>query len=450
MTPEVVRRYAAPVPRYTSYPTANHFKAVVGPGEQSRWLAGVGESAKVSLYVHIPFCHTLCWYCACTTKMTRRPEPVRRYLVALEQEIDRVAEQLAHGKSRGHKITHMHWGGGSPSLLDPDSIRRLGAALRTRFDLAEDMEFAVEVDPREITAEQVAAFAEIGVNRVSLGVQDFNQKVQDAINRQQSFELTRDIIEQFRARGVASVNIDLVYGLPHQTVDSVKETIAQVLQLEPDRIAIFGYAHLPSRVTHQRLIDESALPGIDERFAQSNALAHAVTHHGYRAVGLDHFARASDTMASRPVTRNFQGYTTDAADVLIGLGASAISSFPEGYAQNAVAVGDYERRIAQGGSGTARGLVLSEDDKVRAKVIERLMCDFTFSARDLLATFGEAARPVVEEAADIADLERDGIVTRTADGFELTRLGLPLVRTVCARFDSWLGGHAMRRHALAV
>lgn len=445
MTPEVVRRYAAPVPRYTSYPTANHFKPL-GADDQRRWLACIPDGANVSLYVHIPFCHTLCWYCACTTKMTRRPEPVQRYLKALEAEIVQIAAQLPSG----HKVTHMHWGGGSPSLLDPVSIRRLGTALRDAFDCAADMEFAVEVDPREMTGEQVAAFVEIGVNRVSLGVQDFNQKVQDAINRQQSFELTRYIIEQFRARGVTSVNIDLVYGLPYQTVESVKETIAQVLTLAPDRIAIFGYAHLPSRVTHQRLIDERALPGVDERYAQSYALAHAVTHHGYRAIGLDHFARESDSMASQPVTRNFQGYTTDAADVLIGLGASAISSFPQGFAQNAVAVGDYERRIKESGSATARGLSLTLDDTIRAKVIERLMCDFTFSAHDLEMKFGAAARAAIEDAAGLSDFERDGIIQRTADGFEVTRLGKPLVRSVCARFDAWLGDHVTRRHALAV
>lgn len=445
MTPDVVRRYAAPVPRYTSYPTANHFKPL-DSADQRRWLSIIPEGANISLYVHIPFCHTLCWYCACTTKMTRRPEPVQRYMKALEAEIRHIAAQLP----AGHRITHMHWGGGSPSLLDPASIRRLGGALRNAFNFADGMELAVEVDPREMIPEQVDAFAEIGVNRVSLGVQDFNQKVQDAINRQQSFELTRDIIDQFRARGVRSVNIDLVYGLPHQTVESVKETIAQVLTLAPDRIAIFGYAHLPSRVTHQRLIDESALPGIDERYAQSYALAHAVTHHGYRAIGLDHFARAGDTMAEQPVTRNFQGYTTDAADVLIGLGASAISSFPQGFAQNAVAVGEYERRVANAGSATARGLPLTEDDKIRSKVIERLMCDFTFSARDLETRFGAAARPIIAEAAGLADFERDGIIERTADGFELTRLGKPLVRSVCARFDAWIGDHASRRHALAV
>jgi oxygen-independent coproporphyrinogen-3 oxidase len=445
MTPEVVRRYAAPVPRYTSYPTANHFKAL-GPAEQKKWLSAIPAGASISLYVHIPFCHTLCWYCACTTKMTRRPEPVLRYLSALEREIELVAAQLPPG----HRIAHMHWGGGSPSLLDPPSIRRLGEALRGAFNFADGLEFAVEVDPREMTEAQVAAFVEIGVNRVSLGVQDFNQKVQDAINRLQSFELTRDIICAFRERGVSSVNIDLVYGLPHQTVASVKETIAQVLTLEPDRIAIFGYAHLPARVTHQRLIDESALPGVDERFAQSYALAHAVTHHGYRAIGLDHFAREGDAMADQPVSRNFQGYTTDAADVLIGLGASSISSFPQGFAQNAVAVGDYERRIAEMGSATARGIVLTQDDMIRSKVIERLMCDFTFSAADLRARFGEAAGPIIEEATHLADFERDGIIVRTPDGFELTRLGRPLVRSVCARFDASLGQHATRGHALAV
>jgi oxygen-independent coproporphyrinogen-3 oxidase len=446
MRADIIKRYAAPVPRYTSYPTANHFNPSVGAREKQNWLSSIAHGASVSLYIHIPFCHTLCWYCACSTKMTKRAEPVLRYLDALEAEIGTVAAQLAPGA----RVTHMHWGGGSPSLLDAASIRRLGAALRRHFEMAPDVEFAIEIDPRELRQDQVDAFVEIGINRVSLGVQDFNQKVQDAINRQQSFELTRDVIAQFRRRGIGSINIDLVYGLPHQTVESVKETIAQVLTLAPDRIAIFGYAHLPARVPHQKLIDETVLPDVEARFAQSSCLARAVIAAGYLPIGIDHFARAGDTMADQPVSRNFQGYTTDASDVLIGLGATAISSFPQGFAQNAVGVHDYERRIADGGVATVRGMAMTADDSIRAKVIDRLMCAFTFSATELLRQFGEPARTVIADADDLDDFERDGLIVRTADGFNMTPDGRPLVRTVCARFDPYLARQATRRHALAV
>ena len=293
MNPEVVKRYSAPVPRYTSYPPAPHFSDAVGPEQYATWLEALPEHARLSLYLHIPFCETLCWYCGCSTRGVGRYEPVADYLKSLITEIKRVSTRVP----RTHEATHIHWGGGSPNVLSPDDIATLSKATREHFHVTDNAEFAVEIDPRGLDRDRIAAFAQAGVTRVSIGVQDFDAKVQAAINRRQSFETTKEVIAAFRRHGIDAINIDLVYGLPHQTRDSVEETITKVLTLSPNRIAAFGYAHLPSRLKRQRLIDEAALPGIVERFAQANRLAHILSAAGYKRIGLDHFARADDPLA---------------------------------------------------------------------------------------------------------------------------------------------------------
>lgn len=445
MTPDLIKRYSGAVPRYTSYPTANHFSAAVGPAQHRAWIAGLAPDADLSLYVHIPYCHELCWYCGCNTKATRKYQAVSAYMRPLLAEIAGVGERLP----RDAEVHHIHWGGGSPSILAPDDIRRLDEATRHAFDLADDVEHAVEVDPRDMNGAKVAALAGIGITRISLGVQDFDDRVQKAINRLQSFELTQRVVDDFREAGVPSINIDLVYGLPHQTQRSVTETIVKVLQLRPDRIAIFGYAHIPSRIKHQRLIDDAALPDVIERFDEARLLGGIVTAAGYRQIGLDHFALPSDTMGAGAVRRNFQGYTTDRADALIGLGASAISQFPQGYVQNAVAAHDYAERVTRDGLAGIRGAGLSGDDWVRAAVIERLMCDFSFSAHDLRRTFGAAADAVLDHAWSLAGADQDGLVSVDDDLFRITQVGRPFTRTIAAWFDTYLvDGHA--KHSLAI
>jgi len=332
-------------------------------------------------------------------------------------------------------------------VLQPADIARLGSALHQAFDFARGAEFAVEIDPRELSDSQVQALAAIGMTRVSLGVQDFDERVQVAINRIQSFETTRRAIEMFRGAGVGSVNIDLVYGLPHQTRDSVEATMRKVIALRPDRIALFGYAHLPSRFAHQRLIPDAALPGPTERFAQSNRLASLLTEQGYVRVGLDHFALATDTLATQQLHRNFQGYTTDEAGALIGLGATAIGKLPQGYVQNAIATADYRRRVEAGDLATARGRALDDDDRMRAYVIERLMCDLTFSGADLRARYGSAAADVIADAEALVDGDTDGLLAATADGFVVTERGRPFVRSICSCFDSYFGQGTARHSA---
>lgn len=437
MQPELLRRYAAPVPRYTSYPTAPHFSPSVDGETYGSWLGSLEDGLPLSLYVHIPFCNEMCWYCGCNTKITRQNAPIARYLAALYREIDTVAARI---KTR-HQATHIHWGGGSPSILEPRDIAALAGRLKQRFAFAKDAEFAVEIDPRGLDEPRIAAFAEAAVNRVSIGVQDFHEEVQQAINRKQSFELTAWVINTFRAHGINAINIDLVYGLPHQTLQSVDETMGRVLELNPDRIALFGYAHLPQRISHQRLIDESALPGTAERFDQATRAAELLNGAGYVTVGLDHYARPGDSLASGKVHRNFQGYTTDKAAALIGLGASSIGRLPQGYVQNATPIADYERRVSDGGLATVRGHALSKEDAARALVIERLMCDFRFPTDELRARYAEMAEPLIAEANAIHKSDTEDMTAPMPDGegFFVTDKGRIFVRSICAKFDTYFG-----------
>ena len=447
INPAFVMRLAARLPRYTSYPTANHFLDSVGPSDYRNWLTALNDKVVLSLYLHIPFCESLCWYCACSTKATRRYEPVAQYLTTLETEILTVSELVP----QRHQLSHLHWGGGSPDILSTDDILRLGLTLRNSFRLCDETEFAVEIDPRLMTGDKADSLVEIGVNRISIGIQDFDPVVQRAIGRMQSYEVSKGAIDLFRDRGVGSINVDLVYGLPNQSEQTLAQTIEQVLSLSPDRIAIFGYAHLPQRAHNQRLIDEAALPGPIERFLLSRRLVALLEQAGYLQLGLDHFARRGDSLATQPLRRNFQGYTTDHADTLIGLGASAIGRLPQGYVQNAVAIADYANRMEQQGFATARGWAMTSEDRLRAFVIERLMCDFAFSSDAVTSHFGDQAQELLPEAAAILEDDSDGFIERTHDGFRLTPRGRPFVRNICARFDAYLRtGAGGARHSLSI
>ncbi|MEO1281457.1 MAG: oxygen-independent coproporphyrinogen III oxidase [Pseudomonadota bacterium] len=434
MTPDLIAKYSTPVPRYTSYPTAPNFSKGVNGDIFSYWLNKLPEMAALSLYTHVPFCHELCWYCGCNTKATRKYTPVGDYVTNVLREIEKVAGAVPNSAL----VHHLHWGGGSPNILSARDIYRLSNALRRGFSFSKAAEFAIEVDPRWHTPCQTLAFLSAGVTRVSVGVQDFDERVQAAINRKQSFEQTKSVIDGFRNGGVQSINIDLVYGLPNQTRATVKKTIEKVIELQPDRIALFGYAHLPQRLPQQRLIKTNELPNSVERFAQAKRLAYRLTEVGYVRVGLDHFARVDDPMVVDGARRNFQGYTNDAADALIGLGASAISQLPQGFAQNATAAADYARRIQDSGLATVRGHEMNMDDHMRAFVIEKLMCDLEFSSRSIVQRFGDAAIPLVQAAKNVMDSDVDGLVNPTLDGFKVTDKGRPFVRWLAAWFDAYL------------
>lgn len=449
MTDELVHRYSRPVPRYTSYPTAPHFHAGIGNADYRQWLAALQDDATLSLYLHIPFCDRLCWFCACHTKQTLRYTPVARYLPALHAEIDGVARLLAgHGR-----VVAIHLGGGSPSLLAPADLLALNKLLRNRFAMSPAMEFSIEIDPNDVDDSRCDALAAIGITRVSLGVQDFNPRVQAAINRLQSYEQTKSVVDAMRRRGVGSINLDVLYGLPHQTVHSVEATVQQALSLQPDRLAVFGYAHVPWMKTHQRLIDEAALPDIDERFEQAQAATARILAAGYAAIGFDHFARPDDSLAVAArqgrLHRNFQGYTADSAAALIGFGASAIGRLPQGYVQNTVATGVYQRQVEANGTAIARGVAFTADDQMRSYAIERLLCDFSLSRADLQARFGEPAQSLLREMAEVAARDTDGLMAFDGDRLTVTPRGRPFVRSIAAGFDAYLleGG---ARYSIAV
>ncbi|MEI9988840.1 MAG: oxygen-independent coproporphyrinogen III oxidase [Rhizomicrobium sp.] len=430
--------FAARVPRYTSYPTAPHFHAGVDAAVYRGWLEALDPAAPLSLYVHIPFCDTLCWFCGCHTRVVNTYSPLAGYLDLLLREIGLVADAL--GARR--RVTHIHWGGGSPTMLRPADMRRLNAFLRERFDVAPDAEFAIEIDPRGFTPELSRALADIGVTRASIGVQDFDPAVQRAINRIQDFETTAKCVSLLRGDGIDKLSIDLIYGLPHQTAEGLWNTIDQVLTLDPDRLAIFGYAHVPGFKKHQELIPQSALPGLKERFAQAEAAREQLLAAGYVAVGLDHFAKPGDPMAvakaEGTLARNFQGYTTDTAPALIGFGASSIGSLPQGYVQNLTDVPAWRAALLKVELPVARGVALTEEDRIRREVIERLMCDLEVDLAAVARRYGRAPAMFADALADLQSQARDGIVQVDGWYVRVPDAWRPAIRIVCAAFDTYL------------
>ena len=448
-TISLAQKYGSPVPRYTSYPTAPHFSDEIDEKTYRGWLGALGDSDTLSLYLHVPFCDRLCWFCGCHTKQTLRYDPIASYVEHLLKEIDLVAAAVG-GRP---KVSNVHFGGGSPSMLKPQDLRDIIARLRAGFSFGERPEISIEVDPGDITPDRVEALVEAGLSRVSIGVQDFDEKVQEAINRPQSFELTRDVIEAMRGAGVHSVNLDVLYGLPHQSEATLAATIEQVVSLDPDRIALFGYAHVPWMKTHMKMIDESALADIDGRFAQAQLAATLLVEAGYERIGFDHFARSNDTMAITArqgrLRRNFQGYTDDPASALIGMGASSIGETAQGYVQNIVPTGQYLAAIKDGRLPTAKGFALGQEDIARRWVIERLMCDMALSKTATAEKFGDLAIPILAEAAELARNDEDGLFIADGDIYRVTEAGRPFVRVLAAHFDTYLkAGKA--RHSVAV
>ncbi|MBZ9881108.1 oxygen-independent coproporphyrinogen III oxidase [Mesorhizobium sp. CA10] len=437
------------VPRYTSYPTAPHFHPGVDAVTVRGWMNALEGDDEISLYVHIPYCDRLCWFCACHTKQTRHYAPVATFLRSLHKEIETVG-RLVSGRGR---VRAVHLGGGSPTMLKPEDILMLGNALRDRFDFLDDASLSVEIDPNDMDEGRLDAFAAISMTRASLGVQDFDPRVQKAINREQSFALTKGIVDAVRARGVLSVNLDLLYGLPHQTCESVATTVTQALTLAPDRLALFGYAHVPWFKKHQTMIDEAWLPDSTARLAQSQLAARLIVDAGYEALGLDHFARPQDMLAvaarAGKIRRNFQGYTEDQCETLIGLGPSSISRFRQGHAQNIVATGEYEKVVNSGRLAIARGIEFSLDDLARGWVIERLMCSFAFSAMELIERFGAVGQTLLCEASRLAISGGGQHLRLDGENFVVPEESRPFVRSVAAKFDKYLD-NGTGRHSLAV
>jgi len=451
---DLLAKYGGPAPRYTSYPTAPHFHAGVDGGLYANWLSQLPDDQPISLYAHIPFCDTLCWFCGCQTKITRRYKPVSEYLDVLETEIALVRRAIG---GRRLPMSHIHWGGGSPTMLTPDDVRRLARAVDAHFERTPDCVFAVEIDPREMSQADVEALAEAGVTRASLGLQDVDPKVQQAINRIQPMDETEALAARLRALGVRELNLDLMYGLPYQTAAHVLRSLEAALALRPDRIALFGYAHVPWMKTHQKMIPDEALPGSEERYAQAEAASAALDAAGYVRIGLDHFARPDDPMAiahkAGTLKRNFQGYTTDDASALIGVGASAIGRLPQGFVQNEAATGVYARKVAAGRLPIGRGKAFEGDDRLMGAAIERLMCDFEVDLDDLAAAFAVGREAFADAEARLAPLIADGLAERSGARLRATPQGRPYVRHLAACFDHYFKDPARAgaaRHSSAV
>ena len=428
--------FDAKVPRYTSYPTAPHFSRTVGAAEFEGWIGAIPEGAEISLYVHVPFCRRLCWFCACRTQGTQSDAPVAAYLETLKTEIAMLGRILPARV----RLSRLHWGGGTPTLLSPAMMTELAGAIREIAPFTATTEFSVEIDPNEIDGPRLDALAEAGMNRASIGVQDFDDEIQKTIGRIQGYDITRQAAEEIRARGVQSLNADILYGLPHQSRARITESVQKLLSLGPDRVALYGYAHVPWMAKRQQLIPSDALPTPQERLALFETARRLFLWDGYDEIGIDHFASPSDglSVAGRAgrLRRNFQGYTDDTAEVLIGLGASAISRFPQGYAQNAPATGAHTAAIREGRFSTTRGHAFSDEDRLRGRLIEALMCDFRVDAAEITRDFAIAPEALHEILSDV-DRAFAGHLRLDEGGLIIPPDARPLTRMVARRFDAY-------------
>jgi oxygen-independent coproporphyrinogen-3 oxidase len=437
---ELLARYDRPGPRYTSYPTAPSWSDDFGPADHAESLrraAGEGGTP-LSLYVHIPFCTSLCWYCGCSVQITQRKDKGSRYVDTVLAEAA-LARRLLGDADR--PVLQHHWGGGTPTFLDPDDLVRLSAGLNDLFPLARDAEVSIEVDPRVTSRAQLEALRGAGFNRISMGVQDLDPKVQEAIHRIQPVEMTRDLVHAARELGFHSVNLDVVYGLPHQTPDSFGASIDEILELGPDRLACYGYAHVPWLKKNQRVIDEASLPIGRDKLALYLVALQKFEAAGFAAIGMDHFAKPEDGLARAAdrgtLHRNFMGYTTQPAEDMLSFGTTAISEVAGAFAQNVKGLPEYEASIARGELPVHRGMRRSPDDDARRRIILDLMCRFRLRYEDhggrdvFLSAHGEAVRSLQPMAAD-------GLCAIDDDGITVNPIGRMLVRNLAMPFDSYL------------
>ena len=428
--------FDARVPRYTSYPTAPHFAGGVGPAQTEDWIRSIPPGGSVSLYIHIPFCRRLCWFCACRTQGTATAAPVAAYVETLKQELATIRDLLPQGV----QIEHLHWGGGTPTLLSADMIADLTDSIRDAAPLQDDAVFSVEIDPNEVDQERIDALARAGMTRASIGVQDFDPEIQETIGRPQSYETTKAAVDGLRAAGITSLNVDILYGLPHQTVERISDSVQLLLSLNPDRVALFGYAHVPWMAKRQAMIPTDALPAPEERLTLFETAKRLFEWDGYVEIGIDHFARPGDALeiAQRAGTmrRNFQGYTEDKSETLIGVGASAISRYPQGYAQNDASTSAYQAAVRGGSLATKRGHAFTADDLLRGRIVEKLMCDF---AVDFDAVAAELGRNPAEVRATAAGLDAafPMMIAHQGSRIEIREEGKPLARMIAKHFDAY-------------
>lgn len=450
---ELIRRYDCAGPRYTSYPTALQFHDAFGPVQYRQFAQRSNTGRPLSLYFHIPFCATVCYYCACNKVITRNRARAEPYLESLYREIRLQAELF----DRSRPVEQLHWGGGTPTFLSHGQMTQLMERTRRAFALADDEagEFSVEIDPRAVEPDTVALLRSLGFNRISLGVQDFEPSVQKAVNRIQSEAQTFAVFDEARKRGFRSVNVDLIYGLPLQTVNSFERTLQTLLRAAPERISVFNYAHMPSVFKTQKQIDPDQLPSAPEKLQILQTTIDVLLEAGYVYIGMDHFARPDDELAlaqrQGSLYRNFQGYSTHADCDLVAMGASAIGRVGDSYSQNAKTVDEYQRCLEDGRLPIQRGIALSEDDLLRRYVISRLVCDFALDFRDVEARYEiEFERYFSDELRRLAPMEADGLLRLGARRMEVLPAGRLLIRNICMVFDRYLQHVSQQRYSKVI
>ncbi|MCF8495561.1 MAG: oxygen-independent coproporphyrinogen III oxidase [Alphaproteobacteria bacterium] len=446
-TKESLIDFDRPVPRYTSYPTAPHFKPDVEGSHYKSWLKDLPDGSHLSLYFHIPFCPQLCWFCGCHTKITKRYSSVEDYLSLLIREIEMTADLSAHSGN----VTHMHFGGGSPTILKASDFSRLMGSIRNAFSISDGAEIAIEIDPRQINEAKVAAYAKAGVTRASLGVQDFDQRVLESVHREQPFYASYESMKLLRDYGIRNINFDLMYGLPHQTTETMKQTAEYTLLLNPDRIAIFGYAHVPWMKKHMRLLPEKALPDAMERLRLFEVASKIFCDAGYIPVGIDHFAKPGDALAQAKeqgrLYRNFQGYTDDKADALIGMGVSAISRLPAGFTQNSQMLA-YRDSILKGRLPKEKFFTLSREDRLRDDIIQSFMCKLSADVGHICQSHGYDPRYFSKEIDTLKPLRNARLIEFEDNG--VINIVVPqAARLTCAAFDAYLQPSETSRHVTA-
>ncbi|HWX20476.1 MAG TPA: oxygen-independent coproporphyrinogen III oxidase [Candidatus Binatia bacterium] len=450
---DLVQKYNVAGPRYTSYPPATKFtEALKWPELAERILDNNRTERELSLYFHIPFCETLCWYCGCTTVITLNHNQGSTYINYLEKEVAQMSTLL----NPRRKAVQLHWGGGSPTFLSPDEIRRLGEIIHRHFTFSDDLEAGVEIDPRRLTRDHIVALREIGFNRASLGVQDFDPGVQEAVHRIQPREMTEQVLGWVRELGFASINFDLIYGLPHQTVESFNRTLDSVLSLQPDRLAVFSYAHVPWVKPAQKILEHKVLPPPEVKLQLLKMVIERLTENNrYVYIGMDHFARPGDELAvaqsRKKLQRNFQGYSTRAGADIYSFGMSSISQIPEAYWQNEKDLVKYYAALDSGQVPLVRGYLVTEEDKLRRETIMRVMCDLSLDYAAMSQRLGiNFASHFERELESLAPFETDGLVHRSPSGMEVTNMGRLFIRNIAMSFDNTLAPISERKHSRTI
>jgi oxygen-independent coproporphyrinogen III oxidase len=450
---DLVKKYNVAGPRYTSYPPATKFNAALKWPELLEKISANNQTERdLSLYFHIPFCETLCWFCGCTTVITKNHGEGKPYLDYLEREVAQMAAQL----NPKRKVVQLHWGGGSPTFLQPDEIRKLGEIIRKYFQFSDDIEAGVEIDPRRLAREHIEALREIGFNRASLGVQDFEPKVQEAIHRIQPREMTQQVLDWAHEFGFGSVNFDLIYGLPHQTIESFSQTLDTVLEMSPDRLAVFSYAHVPWIKPAQKILEQKILPTPEVKLELLKIVIERLTENNrYVYIGMDHFARPTDELVTaqrnKTLQRNFQGYSTHGNADIYSFGMSAISQIPDAYWQNEKELPQYFAALDAKKNPIARGYVLTDEDKIRRETIMRVMCDLSLDFAAMSKILGvNFAEHFAGELAALKSFEADGLIRFSQSGFEVTDTGRLFIRNIAMCFDNTLAPAGERKHSRTI